>query len=144
MQVSCINVQKNPLPEPKYEFLGTPLISTGIWLERDSLSFQGTKFIRAFGHICKGKVERESARFLTVAHSCHGSARTQLFSLAEVQPHQAPTEDSCPGDVPWTEWAGKPVRSKLSPKDFGREVVGILETWILGFLVMQQLLCCNK
>lgn len=68
MQISYINVQKNPLLEPKYEFLGTPLISTGIWLEQDSLSFQGTKFIRLLGTFGRGKW-RGKARASSLLHT---------------------------------------------------------------------------
>lgn len=55
MQRSYISVQRNPLLEPKYEFQGTPLISTGICLKQDSLSFQGRELIRLLGTFARGK-----------------------------------------------------------------------------------------
>lgn len=129
MQMNYINVQRNPLLEPKYEFLGTALISTGIWLEQDLLSFQGTKFLGFWtylqGESAVGKPETSSLLHTATM----GQPGHQYFSLAEVQPHQAPTGDSCPRDVPWTVWAchvnisREACHTKILHRDFAREML---------------------
>lgn len=58
-----------------------------------------------------------------------GQPGHQCFSLAEVQPYQAPREDSCPGDVHWTELAchvntcRETWHAKNLSRDFAREML---------------------
>lgn len=80
-----------------------------------------------FGHIWKGKAETESQSFLTIAHM--GQPGHQYFSLAEVQPCQAPTEDLCPGDAAWTKQAyhvntsRETCQVKIISRDFAKETL---------------------
>lgn len=135
---SYINVQSNPLLQPKYAVLSTPLISIGIWLEQDLVSFQGTKFMRLLDTFARGKCSEESRIFLTIAHSYHGSARTPVLLTGWSSPTPSTNRSlipwRCPlGHYPPAMWT--PARQPSCQNSF--------QSFYKGN-VMQQLPCYNN
>lgn len=137
MQISYINVQRNPLLEPKYEFLCTPLISTRICLDNDSLSFQGTKFIRLLDTFARGKWRGK-------AKLPHYGTQLPWVSQDTSSPHwlkfnHAKHQEKIRALVMLLDKMGLPCehfQGNLSGKNsLGRFSKGN---------VMQQLLCCNN
>lgn len=124
MQRSYISVQRNPLLEPKYEFQGTPLISTGICLRQDSLSFQGSELIRLLGTFARGKW-RGKAKDSSLLHTwvSQDTSTCQWLKFNHAKHRRF---------MPWRcsldRMGRETCQTKILSRDFGREVAGIPET----------------